>query len=230
MTPAAALNRRVGARQPAAAVSWGRSSVASRHKIGAIKSPRFNYRGLFYALVRSVTLRSCGLGTCSLRYDGDNSPMRVRCQNCGEELIGAVNRCWQCGTAVAVLHHQAVPPIRRTPVDLHCRTSSAPVTKAGSIVPVHINDRTRTTCAHATVWVGAAGCLIGVVSVWSVFPATVGIVLGILGMKTRRRDLASTGLVISVLALFLGFAQFGYDMWTKYQSQQLIDGFQEQRF
>ena len=156
--------------------------------------------------------------------------MRVRCQNCGEELIGVVNRCWQCGTAVAVLHHQAVPPIRRTPVDLRRRTSSPPVTKARSTAHVQIDDRTRAACAHATVWVGAVACLIGVVSVWSVLPATVGIVLGILGMKTRRRDLATTGLVIAVLALFLGFAQFGYDIWISYQNQQLIDGWQEQQF
>ena len=58
--------------------------------------------------------------------------MSVVCSNCGEELIGAVNRCWKCGTPFirsetvrghdhqGVGSHQSVqlqiPPIRRAPV------------------------------------------------------------------------------------------------------------------
>lgn len=42
--------------------------------------------------------------------------MKVNCENCGEELLGAVNRCWRCGTVVASAAVEVdLPPIRRTP-------------------------------------------------------------------------------------------------------------------
>lgn len=45
--------------------------------------------------------------------------MAVRCAKCNEELMGAVNRCWRCGTEFALLPTSlALPPIRRPPVDL----------------------------------------------------------------------------------------------------------------
>lgn len=43
--------------------------------------------------------------------------MAVKCSNCGEELLGAVNRCWKCGAAfVAPPTPAAVPPVRRSPI------------------------------------------------------------------------------------------------------------------
>lgn len=45
--------------------------------------------------------------------------MAVHCARCGEELMGAVNRCWKCGHTVA--SHSGpldLPPIRRAPVQL----------------------------------------------------------------------------------------------------------------
>lgn len=45
--------------------------------------------------------------------------MAVMCANCGEELLGAVNRCWRCGQAVAAHHGDAaMPPVRRDPLPL----------------------------------------------------------------------------------------------------------------
>lgn len=42
--------------------------------------------------------------------------MAVRCSKCGEELMGAVNRCWRCGQSFEVLAGPAgVPPVRRAP-------------------------------------------------------------------------------------------------------------------
>ncbi len=39
--------------------------------------------------------------------------MAVRCSKCGEELLGAVNRCWKCGQMFA-LHPEidGTPPVR----------------------------------------------------------------------------------------------------------------------
>lgn len=43
--------------------------------------------------------------------------MAVKCSNCGEELLGAVNRCWKCGSAfVAPPMSANVPPVRRAPI------------------------------------------------------------------------------------------------------------------
>src|SRR5688572_22077013 len=43
--------------------------------------------------------------------------MSVLCSSCGEELIGAVNRCWKCGKLI-VSHSGplGIPPIRRSPI------------------------------------------------------------------------------------------------------------------
>ena len=42
--------------------------------------------------------------------------MAVTCSKCGEELLGAVNRCWRCG-AKFMPHHgdTGVPPVRQSP-------------------------------------------------------------------------------------------------------------------
>ena len=61
--------------------------------------------------------------------DNSGHSITVICSNCGEELIGAVNRCWKCGTnfvrtttrdtAANTSPHDfeaAAPPIRRAPV------------------------------------------------------------------------------------------------------------------
>lgn len=44
--------------------------------------------------------------------------MVVRCAKCGEELLGAVNRCWRCGTPVVSRPGDALlPPVRRPPIN-----------------------------------------------------------------------------------------------------------------
>ena len=44
--------------------------------------------------------------------------MPVHCAKCGEELLGAVNRCWRCGAALVPQTGPAgIPPIRRAPVE-----------------------------------------------------------------------------------------------------------------
>ena len=38
--------------------------------------------------------------------------MAVYCANCGEELIGSVNRCWKCGQTVLSTPAGGMPPVR----------------------------------------------------------------------------------------------------------------------
>ncbi|MGE0756916.1 MAG: hypothetical protein AB7O38_07845, partial [Pirellulaceae bacterium] len=64
--------------------------------------------------------------------------MAVRCAHCGEELLGAVNRCWRCGKALAV--HAGpidIPPVRRPP------PGSAPALAAP--VPISAREPTLTS-------------------------------------------------------------------------------------
>jgi hypothetical protein len=43
--------------------------------------------------------------------------MAVLCSHCGEELMGAVNRCWRCGTPLqAHAGRPDIPPVRRSPI------------------------------------------------------------------------------------------------------------------
>ena len=43
--------------------------------------------------------------------------MQVCCGKCGAELLGAVNRCWRCGTAVLSRPGDTrIPPVRRPPL------------------------------------------------------------------------------------------------------------------
>jgi len=43
--------------------------------------------------------------------------MAVRCSHCGEELLGAVNRCWKCGRAFAAQPTlDGLPPVRCVPL------------------------------------------------------------------------------------------------------------------
>jgi hypothetical protein len=46
-----------------------------------------------------------------------DATMAVVCSHCGEELMGAVNRCWRCGKALAAHSGpQDIPPVRRSPI------------------------------------------------------------------------------------------------------------------
>jgi hypothetical protein len=54
--------------------------------------------------------------------------MTVRCAHCGEELLGAVNRCWKCGQQfVARPTVEGLPPVRVEAEQLAAVTSQEPL-------------------------------------------------------------------------------------------------------
>ncbi|MCC9609721.1 hypothetical protein LOC68_11200 [Blastopirellula sp. JC732] len=58
--------------------------------------------------------------------------MATICSNCGEELIGAVNRCWRCGREFEIDSLSDVPPVRRMrilPEYLHARPTTSEAAK-----------------------------------------------------------------------------------------------------
>ncbi len=53
----------------------------------------------------------------SAAFLANTNLMAVQCAKCGEELMGAVNRCWRCGQEFATQSANGeLPPIRRAPV------------------------------------------------------------------------------------------------------------------
>ncbi len=63
--------------------------------------------------------------------------MPVRCATCSEDFLGAVNRCWKCGSYVALnLDAFQTPPVRRSPVSLRPKASVAKVEAVGGQVAV----------------------------------------------------------------------------------------------
>lgn len=57
---------------------------------------------------------------------GNLLDMAVKCATCSEDFLGAVNRCWKCGSYVSLnLEAFQTPPIRRGPVVLRPRAKPA---------------------------------------------------------------------------------------------------------
>lgn len=160
--------------------------------------------------------------------------MSYVCKKCGEVLFGAVNRCWKCGTAFEVAVNLKIPPVRREPVVLESDQAAAATGKStlgpGALpfpmsIPLTVLGQKRS--AIASVIFGSVGCLWGLFSGWAIVLGVIGVGLGLIGMRNKRqRDTATMGLVLSVIAFFLGAGQIAFDIWVQYSSQQWIDDLQ----
>lgn len=122
-----------------------------------------------------------------------------------------------------------VPPIRRSPVQLP--TATAPTAASHSrLLPfpfaLALTRAARRRCSIASNAFGTVGCLIGITTGWALLFGLVGLGLGLLGMQSKKdRELATMGLVLSVIAIFLGIGQIGFDIWTRIESQRMINEF-----
>lgn len=74
--------------------------------------------------------------------------MKIICAKCGEELLGAVNRCWKCGTEFDLPSgDEDGPPVRRAPIaDLH----PAPSDNANLPVMAELADSEVSSTSSAT--------------------------------------------------------------------------------
>ena len=160
--------------------------------------------------------------------------MNVSCKKCGEVLYGAVNRCWKCGTDIEVVIAPKIPPIRRSPVNLNPSPTTVAIgsvtDSAKQILPWFLNmelsEEVRHRFAIASAGIGAIGCILGITSGWTVIFGVIGIACGLVAMASKKRELATMGLVLSVIALFLGFSQIAFSLWTQYSSQRWIEELQ----
>lgn len=81
--------------------------------------------------------------------------MAVRCAICSEEFLGTVNRCWKCGSAIALnLEAFQTPPIRRAPVALRPKATKA--IDDGNVATAELVDEMKPSAAPATTPVAGA--------------------------------------------------------------------------
>ncbi|MEZ6115684.1 MAG: hypothetical protein R3C28_03805 [Pirellulaceae bacterium] len=162
--------------------------------------------------------------------------MAVTCSRCGEELFGAVNRCWRCG------HHfetsqanSAVPPLLRMPIDIAFRTSpveaeqtnkdaiplatldetefAPPMLPAASdVTKHHVNsndphDSFRGSVAIASIVVAAMSAVGSFFTMWAMVPACLSLFLAWLGFRSHRKRLCFLTLLLASIAFFWGTLQ-----------------------
>ena len=169
--------------------------------------------------------------------------MSIRCAQCGEELLGAVNRCWRCGQAIEVPADGGVPPIVRAPVPVRGPPSAAPLeaqlvdgppsAAASSVRGGSPFARTQVgTWQHwrrtvAKEWTAAtlsawAAVIIAVYG-WVLLPfssviaftlAIVSLALGIFGLWGRHRPAAVVALLLCCPLLALAAYRTFVDIFT----------------
>jgi len=177
--------------------------------------------------------------------------MTVRCTRCGEELLGAVNRCWKCGQQFQVRPTvDGLPPVRAEVVaaaaavaslptgealearvldDAAGEPSSAPTLAASAPVAVlvappppmpphplatprppqpRVVSRPTNIAAEGGAYAALALGLFGLLLSWSLFygalVAFVGLLAGIWGIYSPRRNVALVGMLLCAVGMGLG--------------------------
>ena len=169
----------------------------------------------------------------SLHREANNLYMKkLQCKNCGAGLFGAVNRCWKCGTAIERYMTDEIPPIRRSRVVLPEEVSvdqlQEQLVTTHQVLPFllnfHLSDVTRGRFAIASVVLGVIACLLGFASAWAALLGIAAAISAVLGMPVEeRRDQATLGLVLAMIAIFVGIGHVAFDLWIQRASQQMID-------
>jgi hypothetical protein len=104
-----------------------------------------------------------------------------------------------------------------------------PITRMAFHIADLANSRSA-ACAYASVVLGGIGCLSGWFTWLTVLPALLGIVLGVLGLKSSRREIAATGIVLSCVAVFASAVNVAHTIYSAYLTRQLIDSFPDEAF
>jgi len=179
--------------------------------------------------------------------------MTVRCSKCGEELLGAVNRCWKCGQMFALRPEiDGRPPVRSvaaasqepiqapavpaSPMGTAGELSAALPVPSVRVTPVPAprvalprrNSTAEMIEAHRLRMMAMGGTVASVVmglfaallaTVWPpvAIVAVIGLLMGIWGLYSPRRNWALLGMLLCCLAI--GIGTYGgvrrlNDMWV----------------
>jgi hypothetical protein len=172
--------------------------------------------------------------------------MTVYCSKCGEELLGAVNRCWKCGQKFALPPEKdGRPPVRVALAAQGGEPLAAVLVEAGSAdglsAPVALPRIVRPTTARTMDLLEArlagqmalggacASLVLGVLSAilaWLWPPAAIiavlGLGLGIWGLSSPRRGWALVGMLLCCLAIGLGTYNLARRAYIAYQQNKPI--------
>ena len=150
----------------------------------------------------------------------------MKCEKCGEELLGAVNRCWRCGTKVelsvpAATHPPLSPvagPPAATPAEVPgedvvvaalvqppSRKEAAPSSPGAPVSrprPYHLRQLTAAQGgAIAALVLGLMSLVASFYTELAAIPAALGLALGAWGLFSPRRGPAILGLLLCFVAL-----------------------------
>jgi hypothetical protein len=156
--------------------------------------------------------------------------MAVRCSKCGEELMGAVNRCWKCGQTFA-LHPEmdGRPPVRAEAAGGSGQPLEAIVVEQGaaqplaSAVPIavphwgqprraatsDIIDARRASMMAmggtvTSLVLGIFAALFALIWPPAALIAVLGLAMGVWGLSSPRRNWALVGMLLCCLAIGVG--------------------------
>ena len=148
--------------------------------------------------------------------------MPAKCSKCGEELLGAVNRCWKCGQKFAV-HAETggQPPVRveQLPTNpdeavdavvIDEKTAAMPF--AAAPAPLSTSERIDAKRQSLMAMGGTVGSLVLAVFALALAAfrfeaaliAALGLAMGIWGLYSPRRRLALIAMLLCWLGIGLG--------------------------
>jgi len=166
----------------------------------------------------------------------------VHCSKCGEELLGAVNRCWKCGQMFALPPEMggrppvreagvvaALQPLEAVVVDQVAPQGESPFAGGGAmsgaapvasarIAPSRAASTAELIEARRAGMMAMGGTVTSLVlglfsaifaALWppAAIVAVLGLLMGIWGLSSPRRNLALVGMLLCCLAI--GFGTFG---------------------
>jgi hypothetical protein len=150
----------------------------------------------------------------------------IKCSKCGEELLGAVNRCWRCGQIFAATPQQTGTEVPSSPADIADEQAIGAVlvgdaaSKGPALVPFAEKEIRRLTTAElidarraglmamgGTVTSLVLGIFASILATFwppAALVAVLGLAMGLWGLSSPRRNLALLGMLLCSLAIGIG--------------------------
>jgi hypothetical protein len=181
----------------------------------------------------------------------------VHCSKCGEELLGAVNRCWKCGQMFALPPEMdGRPPVRTTPAantgqpleaiivdELAVPTGSpfgpgGPAAVLPAAAPRMAQARVSSTAeliearraglmamggTVTSLVLGLFSTILSVIWPPAAIVAVLGLVMGIWGLSSPRRNWALVGMLLCCLAIGLGTFGMARGIYRRIQDRRPIE-------
>jgi len=175
--------------------------------------------------------------------------MTTTCSKCGEELLGAVNRCWRCRQEFPVHSGPSdLPPVRRPPTDgprdvssqqadeivvAELATSSqrietpptdGPVQSAPTVPAAPSSpDRPVNAASIASLIIGLVSVVLSFHTSWALPGCVIGLGLGIWGLCAPRRGPAVAGVMFCCIGLAISGFFAALDLYTWYRGVAPFD-------